>query len=138
MNEQEVQRKLEELKSDYDLTDEMLNEKCSEQHTFALEDIISDWKLVGPRLQGIEQQDIHDNVKGSEKLKRRELLKEWHQRNGDKATYRDMVRALLLEKKVEDATKVCKLLLPQNGKYRVVYNNHVRTDVEGWTFSEAP
>ena len=138
MNEQEVQRKLDELKSDYNLTDEMLNKKCSEDHTFALEDILSEWKLVGRRLKGIKGKDIDDidkDVKEGGKLKRQKLLELWHQRNGDDATYGDVVCALLLENCVEDATKVCKLISPQNGKYNLLC---VRTDHSGHSIVNLP
>ena len=118
MNEQEVKEELDKLKKRYNLTDDILSLKCSEDHTLDLEDIISKWRFVGPRLKEIKLKDIDniDEVQGGRKWKTRMLLQLWRQRNGDDATYGDVVRALLLEQCVEDATKVCKLITPQIGE----------------------
>ena len=116
---------MERMKRDYRLTDEVLDEKCSEEHTYALEDIISDWKCVGRRLRGIGRKDIDDIDKdfNSEKRKTCALLELWHQRSGNDATYADVIQALLLEKYVDDANNVCKLIQPltHNGKC-VIYH----------------
>ena len=100
MNEQEVKEELDKLKRSHNLTDDILSLKCSDDHALDLADIISKWRLVGPRLKGITGKDISDidkDVKGGEKLKIRGLIELWRQRNGDDATYGDVVRALLLE-----------------------------------------
>ena len=119
MNEQEVKEELDKLKRSHNLTDDILNRKCSEDHTFKLENIISKWRLVGRRLKGIKRKDINDidkDAKGGEQLKRQKLLDLWHERNGNDATYGDMSRALLLEQCVGGATEVCKLISPQIGE----------------------
>ena len=113
----DVQEKLRELMRDHNINDDMLDCKCSENHCFKIEKFIS-WDVVGPRLPRITHQDINDinrDVHADQSAKRRKLWQLWQSRMADKATYRSLIIAMLQEERVEQATKVCKLLMPTKG-----------------------
>lgn len=71
------------------------------------------WRDVGFRLPGIDRKvDLGDIEKDGydEADKRRKLVSLWEERNGDDATYGVMITAMVKAGKVDEATKVCKLL----------------------------
>ena len=113
----DVEEKLRELMKSHDLTDDMLDQECSTDHDFSIEKFIS-WRDVGPRLPGITHDDINtidiDTI-GGQQAKRRRLMQVWHVQAPESATYRVLIEAMLKERKVDEATKVCKLLKPIKG-----------------------
>ena len=55
---------------------------------------------------------------GFDEVKRRQkLIDMWAEKNGDEATYDQMVTAMIKAEKINEATKVCKLLTPQSGQF---------------------
>ena len=70
-----------------------------------------EWKHL-PSLLGLDSivADDIDKRSISEWEKRHEFLKEWKRREGSKATYKQLIRALLKIKSRDDAEKVCTLL----------------------------
>ena len=100
-----------ELMQHYNLTECILQKKCSKNHIIEMGKCFS-WKEVGDYLPRIERTDVNDiDCDGADqKDKRRRLLDLWEKRNGDGATYDVMITAMLKAGKKEEATKVCVLL----------------------------
>ena len=101
------------------LNEENCEEAVSDEHL----EIISrscckQWKSMPPQLKvdTIEAEDI-DKSKGEEREKRLKFLLKWKEIKGSKATYRQLITALLKMKCGEEAERVCKVLkeslLPQ-------------------------
>ena len=99
-----------ELMQHYNLTECILQKKCSKNHIMEMGKYIS-WNEVGRYLPRIETTDIKDiDCNGTDqKDKRRRLLDLWEERNADDATYDVMITAMLKARKKEEATKVCVL-----------------------------
>ena len=104
-----------ELLREYDITERKVKTKCSDEHMLEIEGFIS-WRQVGPRLSKINdsdnKQDMNDiEINGKDEAdKRRKLITLWEERNGNDATYDDLITAMLKAGKKDEATKVCKLL----------------------------
>ena len=104
-----------ELLREYDITERKVTTKCSDEHMLEIEGFIS-WRRVGPRLSKINdsdnKQDMNDiEINGKDEAdKRRKLITLWEERNGNDATYDDLITAMLKAGKKDEATKVCKLL----------------------------
>ena len=98
---------------DYNLTGDMLKIRCSDEHIYEIEKFIS-WAEVGRHLPSIGGVDlINMNVGGRTELqKRQRLIALWEERNGDEATYDVLIDAMIKAQKLNEATKVCKLLRP--------------------------
>ena len=101
----------EQLIRNYKLTKEMLLKRCSPEHMLDIAGFIS-WRDVGPRLHDIGNVDLSDIQKdGHDEADRRwRLVSLWEERNGDAATYDVMLTAMVRQRKVDQATKVCQLL----------------------------
>ena len=106
------------LMSQCKITDSMLQQKCSEEHLLEIEKFIS-WQEVGRRLPKIGRAGVMDIERdGFDEAKRRQkLIDMWAQKTGDEATYDQMVTAMIKAEKINEATKVCKLLTPQSGQF---------------------
>lgn len=106
-----IAKKIKNLKETHDLTDDMLQQQISDDHILNLKDFIT-WKEVGIHLPEIERLDIDDIDKDGtdENDKRRKLIDEWVERNAEAATYEAMITAMLKARKVNSATKLCKIL----------------------------
>ena len=102
---------------DYNLTEAMLNTRCSDGHINDIEQFIS-WREVGRHLPGIEKVELKDmEVDGrTEPQRRGKVMALWEERNGDKTTYGVLITAMITAKKIDEATNVCKLLNP--GKFK--------------------
>ena len=61
-------------------------------------------------VETIEAEDIDKSCKGEEREKRHKFLLKWKGIKGSKATYRQLITALLKMKCGEEAEKVCKVL----------------------------
>lgn len=108
-----LEKEKRELIERYKLTDDILQQSCSEADLLELEQFI-DWERVGPRLHRIDEiamKDIEKNCT-KEHEKRRELINIWRERNGEDANYCDMIEAMLKAQRRDQAQKVCRLLNP--------------------------
>ena len=84
----EVQKQKIDLMKRYNLTDNMIKCKCSEDHILEIQKFVS-WKVVGPYLPKIKRlSDINaiDRDGKYEADKRRLLVDLWEERCGDDAT----------------------------------------------------
>ena len=104
-----------ELMSQYGLTDKMLQQKCSEEHLYEIEQFIP-VDEVGyhlPKVDRVTLGDINDDYDKAYQRRRR-LIEEWVGRNGDDANYDSMITAMIKARKINDATTVCKMLAGQS------------------------
>ena len=103
------------LMDSFGLKDEMLQKKCSKNHIVEISTFIA-WDKVGPRLKEINRDDITgiDKDGHDEGDKRSKLLYLWVERNGEDATYDQMITAMLGAKNKSNAEAVCKLLNPNH------------------------
>ena len=87
---------LAQLLQKYQLTDDRLRQKCSDDHLKEIAQFIS-WREVGPCLPeinwSVDLEDI-DRDGYNEAERRRMLVNLWKQRNGDGATYHVMITAM--------------------------------------------
>ena len=113
-HEDEIEIKKKNLMDKYQLTDCMLETKCSDEHLLKIKQFIP-WRDVGEFLPEIESHHIDDTaMEGvNESDRRRVFINKWVDLNGDDATYGVMIIALLKGKKRNDATKVCRMLAGQ-------------------------
>ena len=107
---------MEEQMSKYRLTEETLKKRCSDGHILDIGVFIA-WRTVGPRLDKISQTDVEDIDRDghNESERRGMLLPLWVERNGDDATYYQLIKAMLEARNVSNADDVCKLFLPKKG-----------------------
>ena len=111
----ESKRQKEELVRRYNLTEEMLQQKVTDEHMLDIQEFIKSWREVGPFLSGIEQQNLDDIDRENgddEREKRRKFIHKWEDANGPDATYDNMIFAMVRAMKKDEATKVCQLLRP--------------------------
>ena len=104
------------LLESYNLTESLLQVKCSEEHIAKIQEFIS-WDRVGRHLSRIDRRDLRDIKRDGrdQESKRGLLLDMWEDKNGDNATYDAMITAMLKAEEVAEATKVCQLLVPEEG-----------------------
>ena len=103
---------LDQLLQKYQLTDDRLRQKCSDDHLKEIAQFIS-WREVGPCLPEINLSvDLEgiDRDGYNEAGKRWMLVNLWEERNGDDATYHVMITSMERARKRDETTKVCKLL----------------------------
>ncbi len=96
------------------LSEECCDSKVSDVHLEKISRFLSQSiQCLAPYL-GIKQRivsDIDNLSHKGEKEKRHTFLIKWREVKGSEATYRNLIQALLTIESVEDAEKVCKLLL---------------------------
>ena len=101
-----------ELIQQHELSEEDCEKPISDEHLEAISrSCCKQWKSMPPHLEmdTIEAEDI-DKSKGEEREKRHKFLLKWKGIKGSKATYRQLITALLKMKCREEAEKVCKVL----------------------------
>ena len=88
-----------------------LMKRVTDEHLLDIAQFIQ-WKDVGRRLKNIGTQTISDiDIDGHDQADRRSrLIDLWVDRNGDDATYHQMITAMLAANMKADAEKVCNLL----------------------------
>ena len=88
----------------------VLLQKLSQAHMLDVMGFIS-WRDVGSCMHGVDGKvDLDDIDKDGEAYKRRILVNLWEERNRDDATYDALIKAMTKAGKMDEATKVCKLL----------------------------
>jgi len=103
---------LQDLKEKYHLSEDQLNKEVSDEHLRAVSRIIDDHKIVGPEL-GLTEQEMTAINRDNEThdLKKGAMLRQWKQKYSWKATYKNLVEALLKCSRANDARRVCELLI---------------------------
>ena len=98
----------------FDFTDEVLDAKCSDEHILDVSRFL-DWKGVARYLKLTESEvDAVDSDGRDEQDKRRKTLEKWMSKFAFKATYRNLIQALLDSGRGDHAEKVCELLQKGN------------------------
>ena len=105
---------LKELLSHHGLTEEDCKKPVSDLHLSSISlKCCKDWRLL-PSLLGLESivsSDVERKPTAvDEREKRYEFLKEWKQRKGYEATYRNLILALVEIDCKEDAGRVCDIM----------------------------
>jgi guanylate kinase len=105
---------MEELMLKY--TEKTLKARCSDEHILDIGNFIA-WRTVGPRLDKISPIDVEDiGYDGHNESDRRGmLLSLWVERNGDDATYYQLIKAMLEARNGSNVEEVCNLLSPKKG-----------------------
>ena len=126
----EVEQDKAELMENYGLTHAMLKQKCSEDDRLAIMEFVG-WNEVGKFPSRITATNLEDiDVECRKENKKREALVDlWLEKNGDDATYDNMVTAMLRAHNKQQATTVCDLLRksaePQPRGMHKSHNNYV-------------
>ena len=108
----------------FGLDDEVLGTKCSEEHILAVSSFLN-WKGVAPYLELTDSEvEAVDSDGKDEADKQHTTLKKWKSKFAFKATYRNLIQALLKSGKGDHAEEVCKLF--QKGKHRQIMCNYYR------------
>lgn len=95
----------------YNLTETLLQKKCSKDHMVEIQKFIS-WNIVGRHFTKISKKDLNDiGVDGRDEDHKRDLLLgKVEDKYADDATYDLMITTMLKAETVLEATNVCKLL----------------------------
>ena len=104
----------------------LLNKPITKDHLHDIKELIS-WKEVGLRLQNVSARDITDIDKdGHDQAdKQRRLVDLWVERNGQDATYYNIIRAILEARKRKEAEDVCTLLRREKNLHCVCVSVYV-------------
>ena len=108
---------LDDCIEEFNLADDILDTKCSDEHILAVSSFL-DWKGVARylKLNDSEVGEVESDGR-DEQDKRHKTLQKWMSKFAFKATYRNLIQALLDSGRGDHAEKVCKLL--QKGKHTV-------------------
>ena len=94
----------------FDLPAEVLDAKCSDEHILDVSRFL-DWKGVARYLKLSDSEvGAVDSDGRDEQDKRRKTLEKWMSKFAFKATYRNLIQALLDSGRGDHAEEVCKLL----------------------------
>lgn len=104
--------KMEDLIKHYSLEEKQLDTEISSQYFHDITLFLSEWRLLASVLKGMGKPDIEaierDNTK--EENKRHDFLVHFKRKLAMKATYRELIRALLTIERADEAGKMCELL----------------------------
>ena len=113
------QQKKSELVTCYNLTPAMLNRKVEDRDIAILERIIPTFGSIAPQLLSrVDQVEVDLDCR-SEAQKKQRMLETWVDRNGDAATFDELITAMV-EAELDQAAEVCKLLNPGQCEYEVL------------------
>ena len=107
---------LEELVKEVDISVDLLDQRCSDEHINGIS-LFLDWRNVAPHL-GLSERDIED-IKSDERTepeRRRKALLKWKTKYGYRATLKSLVVVLLTVGNADNAEDVCRLLKSQAQK----------------------
>ena len=98
----------------FDLADEVLDTKCSDEHILDVSRFL-DWRGVARHLKLTESEvGAVDSDGRDEQDKQHKTLEKWMSKFAFKATYRNLIQALLDSGRGDHAEKVCELLQKGN------------------------
>lgn len=101
---------LQDLIDRFQLLPALLDKKVSEEDLRKISRIIDDHEIIGPELGLTKQEMTAISPSKTHKLQRLETLRKWKQKYAFKATYRELIEALLECGRGEQAEYVCELL----------------------------
>ena len=110
------------------LSPHQLDQEVSEEHLRDVSRIIADHEIVGAEL-GLTTADATAIVSDArtQELQKMEMLKKWKQRFAWKATYRQLIEALLKCGRGDNAQNVCELLV--QSKHNIAWSYGYRWPV---------
>ena len=115
----------------FDLAAEVLDAKCSDEHILDVSRFL-DWRGVARYLKLSDSEvGAVDSDGRDEQDKRRKTLQNWKSKFAFKATYRNLIQALLDSGRADHAEEVCKLLKKGN----MANTSNVLLTVLGMRFS---
>ena len=105
---------MEELLARYSIPKDRLNKKISDEHLNFIAKFINHADL-GPELGLTSQQmhDIEEEERSSGNRKRIATLRKWRKKYGFKATYEELIKALMACQQNDQAENVCSMLSDQ-------------------------
>ena len=112
---------LDDCTEHFDLATEVLDAKCSDEHILDVSRFL-DWKGVARYLKLTDSElDAVESDGRDERDKQHKTLQKWMSKFAFKATYRNLIQALLDSGRADHAEKVCKLL--KKGKHKQCVTN---------------
>ena len=96
------------------VADKLLDTKVSDIHIAEIATDLVDWELLAPgiSLTRSEQKEIREDFEGRYNLQKRQALRVWRWKNGDKATYRQLIGVCCGQGNVDLAESIVKYLGP--------------------------
>ena len=97
------------------VSDKLLDSRVSDVHIAEIATDLVDWELLAPgiSLTQSEQKEIREDFEGRYNLQKRQALRVWRWKNGDKATYRQLIGVCCGQGKVDLAESIVKYLGPE-------------------------
>ena len=94
------------------VSDKLLDSRVSDIHIAEIATDLVDWELLAPgiSLTRSEQKEIREDFEGRYNLQKRQALRVWRWKNGDKATYRQLICVCCGQGKVDLAESIVKYL----------------------------
>ena len=87
--------KLEHVLTQKQISDQMINQPCKDEHICTISFKITDWQTIADSLNLTEaEKEEIENDQRSTVQKRRGMLKKWKQKSGSRATYKELMIAL--------------------------------------------
>lgn len=102
---------LKDLMEKYNLSQDQLDVEVSDEHLREMSGIIDDPEIVGFQL-GLTEPEMTaiNRDAGTQERQRVYMLRKWKQKRSWRATYRELIEALLKSSRAEQARSVCELL----------------------------
>ena len=94
------------------VTDKLLNSQVSDYHIAEIANDLVEWEHLGPFLDltDSEQKEIVEDFQGRYNLQKRQALRVWKWKNGDKATYRALISICCSQELVQLAETIAAYL----------------------------
>ena len=115
-----------DLTKRFKIPDSILEDEVSDDDIREISTFLESWKLVGPHL-GLSKGEIEaiDRDGNTEEEKRLLMLQRWKQALVFKATYKELVNALLSVRRADVAVKVCQAVSLANQSPQPTVGTHV-------------
>ena len=102
---------MEALLSRTGISESKLDEKCSDERIPTIAYSLIGWRALLPHLGLTEADQEEIEIDGhNEPEKRQRVLRMWRKQKGAKATYKQLIVALIHVKNIDYAEEVCRLL----------------------------
>lgn len=103
--------KLEHVLTQKQISDQMINQPCKDEHIDTFSFKITDWQTIADSLNLTEaEKEEIENDKRSTVQKRRGMLKKWKQKSGLRATYKELMIALCNSNQIDTVEMICDAL----------------------------
>lgn len=117
---------LEDLTERFKIPSGVIENEVSDDDIREISTFLESWKLVAPHL-GLSKGEIEaiDKDGKSEEEKRVLMLQKWKQALVFKATYKELVNALLSVRRADLAVKVCKMIISTSMSSQPTIDTHL-------------